>query len=437
MNMMQQQDHTTPGEIQRSPNRIIGFILHFLLPIAALVGGVAITVYLMKTAPVAKPRQKPPTATLVEVQHAKVGRQRTVIEAMGEIIPAREIELKPRVSGEVMELSAEFVPGGYFLTGQTMLRIDPEDYVLVIQQLESEAAKAESDLAMEMGNQRIAEKEFAILNESVSPEERALILRRPQLEKMQAARAFAEARLAQARLDLARTEIRAPFNSVINSRNVDTGARVTESTVLAQLVGTDAFWLRLTLPVEQLQWIQIPASNGDKGSTVRIYSQGSSSSPDSVRTGRVIRLEASLEEQGRMAQLLVQIDDPLCRKEENHTKPQLLLGSYVRAEIEGIGIMSGVGIDREHLHDGRNVWLMDDNGLLDIRTVTVRFRNREQVVVSEGIADGERIVTSALASPIAGIPLRLAGDSPGDHDQRAQEKQKMTGEHSERDDRAE
>jgi RND family efflux transporter MFP subunit len=407
MNMIQQKQ-TIPGEVQRRPNRIIGFILHFLLPIAALACGIAITVYLMKTSPEAKPGKRPPTATLVEVQKAMVMPQQAIISGMGEIVPAREIELKPRVSGEIIQLSEEFIPGGYFLAGEKILKIDPVDYTLVLLQLESEAAKAESDLSLEMGNQRIAEKELAILNESVSPVEKALILRKPQLDKLQASKDFAEAKLSQARLNLQRTEIEAPFNSVINSRNVNLGTRVTESTVLAHLVGTDSFWLRLTLPVDQLQWVNIPTTNDEEGSTVRIYSQQSNDAT-SFRTGKVIRLAASLEEQGRMAQLLVSVDDPLCRKEENRGKPQLLLGSYVRAEIEGKTIENGITIDRANIHDGSHIWLMDKDGSLEIRPIEITFRNREKVIVKDGISAGERIITSALASPIAGIPLRLEG----------------------------
>ena len=409
MNSNQWHNQTSPGEIHRSPNRIIGFFLHFLLPIAALTCGVIITVYLMKTSPEAKPRNRPPTATLVEVQSVVSGPQQTVIHAMGEIVPAREIDLKPRVSGEVIGLSEEFLPGGYFAEGQTILKIDPVDYTLVVQQLESEEARAESDLLLEMGNQRIAEKELALLNEPVSAEEQTLILRKPQLEKLEATRVFARARLAKAQLDLQRTEIKAPFNTVIGTRNVDKGARVTESTILAHLIGSDKFWLKLTLPVEQLKWVDVPTSRGEEGSLVRIYSQGDDDLLNH-RIGRVIRLAASLEEKGRMAQLLVEIDDPLSRRQENSDKPKLLLGSYVRAEVEGTGIDAGVSIDRGNIHDGGNVWLMDEDGLLDIRKVSITFRNRDQVIIRDGIDNGERIVTSSLSSPIAGIPLRLAGN---------------------------
>ncbi len=235
-----------------------------------------------------------------------------------------------------------------------------------------------------------------------------MIIRKPQLAKLQSTRVSAEAQLAQARLDLRRTEITAPFNAVIGTRNVNVGTRVTQTTTLAQLVGSDVFWLKLTLPVEQLQWIDIPTARDEKGSEVRIYSQGSGNG-ESYRSGHVIRLLASLEEQGRMAQLLVEIEDPLGRRPENSENPKLLLGSYVKAEVEGIGVAEGITVDRAHVREGGKVWLMDDDGFLEIRDIEVVFRSRDKVIIRNDLVDGDRLITSSLSSPIAGTPLRLVG----------------------------
>lgn len=405
-------DQNIPGEVQHKPNRIFSFFMNFLLPLAALACGIAITWYLLQTGPEAKPKKRPPSSTLVEVMTVQAAPQQTFINAMGEIIPSQEVEIKPRVSGEVLEVNPEFLPGGHFISGQTMLRIDRTDYELAADQLASQALQAKSDLALEMGNQRIASRELALMGESVSQEEKALILRQPQLEKLQAASSYAESKLARAQLDLERTEIKAPFNGVISSRGVDTGARVTESTVLATLVGTDAFWLRLTLPVSQLGWVHIPENSDDQGALVRIYPQ-SGKDGDTYRTGEVIRLDAALESQGRMARLLVEIKDPLSLSEENRGKPRLLLGSYVKAEIEGIPVQSGILLSRAHLHDNDTVWLMDQDSKLEIRPVKVLFRGQDHIILDDSISNGEKIITSPMSSPVPGIPLRLEGDTPG------------------------
>lgn len=409
MNIRKEQQKV-PGEISRPANRISRFIMHFIMPAAALACGVLITVYLLKTGPQAKPGKRTPAATLVEIQKLRAEPQQTLISAMGEIIPARKIDIKPQINGEIITTSEEFQLGGYFRTGEEILAIDRTDYELILRQLESDVAKAESDLALEMGNQRIAEREYTLLGEEVSSEEKNLILRKPQLAKLRAVRDDALARLSQARLNLDRTTIRAPFNGVIAEKQVDIGAKVGESTTLATIVGTDTFWLRLTLPVEQLQWLNIPGSSTGNGANVTIFPQGSTSTSYS-RSGQVVRLIAALEDQGRMAQLLVRIDDPLSLKNENLNKPQLLLGSYVRAEIEGISIDSGYRIARSNLHDGNTVWLMNDEGKLDIRQVEVSYRGRDTVIVKSGISNDENLVVSTLAAPITGTPLRLIEDS--------------------------
>ncbi|MEE4240781.1 MAG: efflux RND transporter periplasmic adaptor subunit [Desulfopila sp.] len=402
-----------PGEVNRAPSRLSKFVMHFLMPVAALSCGIIITVYLLHSRPQALPVKRVPTAVLVEVEQLSSGPQQTVISAMGEIIPAREIELKPQVSGEIAKISENFQLGGYLRTGEELLTVDRTNYELVLRQLQSDVATVESDLALEMGNQRIAEREITLLEEEVSVEEQSLILRRPQLAKLKAVRDDALARLERAQLDLERTVITAPFNGAVAEKLVDIGTKVGETTTLAKIVGTDTFWLRLTLPVEQLKWIEIPENSSEKGSRVTIYPQGDSSA-SLRRSGEVVRLIASLEEQGRMAQLLVKIDDPLSLKEENRAKPKLLLGSYVTADIAGIAIDSGYRIDRSNLRDGDTVWLMDENGNLDIRPVEVLYRGRNSVIVTSGIQDSENIIVSSLSAPVAGTALRLSeGENTG------------------------
>ena len=185
-----------------------------------------------------------------------------------------------------------------------------------MRQLTTDVAKAESDLQLEQGNQLVAQKEYKLLGETVSDVEKALMLRRPQLENLRATLEAAQAKLEQARVDLARTQIKAPFNAVVQARSADVGARASESTVLATLVGTDAYWVEVSVPVSQLRWIRIPQTDGDQGALVRVYD--SAAWGDGVfRQGRVVRLEADLEEQGRMARLLVRVEDPLSLQPDN------------------------------------------------------------------------------------------------------------------------
>ena len=302
----------------------------------------------------------------------------------------------------------------------------------------------------------MAKREYETLGRQVSEQDRALVLRQPQLQTAQAAleaakaakraaeagqraaeaarkaavamkesataaakaaeasKAAAEVALRKARLDLERTTIRAPFNAIVESEAVDLGSQVSAQARLAALVGTDVFWVEVSVPVDELQWIRVPRARGEAGSAVRVYNEAAWGT-DVSRAGVVVRLASALEEEGRMARLLVAVDDPLGLRDPSGRIPPLLIGSYVRVEIEGNELNGVVPVEREHLHDGDHVWVMGADGGLGIRTVEIAYRGRNRVLVSRGLETGDRMVTSDLPAPVQDMPLRTR-ESPGTPD---------------------
>ena len=275
-----------------------------------------------------------------------------------------------------------------------------------MKQLASEVARVEADRQIELGRQRVAQKEYELLGETVSAEEKALMLREPQLENIRAILDGTSARLEQAQLDLARTAITAPFNAVVMSRDINLGSSVSPSTTLATLIGSDTYWIEAPIPASQLRWISTGQPTNAAGSLVRIYDTTTWGS-NRYRSGQVIGLTAMVEENGRMAKLLVEVRDPLALQPASAGQLKLLLGSYVRVEIEGKTIANAASIARELIRDGDQLWIMDDQGLLDIRPVEIAFRGQEQILVTGGIRAGERLITTNLPSPVEGMTLRL------------------------------
>ncbi len=391
---------------KKRKSRIVPLLFQLFFSLVVLGCGAAVATYYLKTAPQANPRKRAPSPLTVQVQSAKYMDHQVIIDAMGTIIAAQDIILTSQVKGEVVAISENFVPGGFIDKGHPLLTIDPTDYELTVQERNSDVAKAQSDLALEMGNQLIAKKEFEILGEKASNTEKHLILRGPQLDHKKAALGGARAKLNQAELDLKRTRIDAPFNTVILSRSVNIGSQISATTPLSRLAGTDEFWLKLSVPLEQLQWIDIPGDTSSLGSRVKIRVVENRNS-SGIRMGRVIRLAPDLEEQGRMAVLYVSIKDPLCRLAENRNKPKLLMGSYVKAEIEGIRLMSAVAIKRSHIHNSDTLWLFSEDNTLIPRKIDITFRNREYVFISSGVFEGEKIIISPLSVPVKGTSVKL------------------------------
>jgi len=380
-------------------------LLRLLLPVVLVAIGAVIAMWLMQSGPKAKPRQKTRNAVAVDVRPVEFGPQTTTISIMGTVRPKNEVILKPEVSGKITSISEKLVPGGYFNKDEVLLTIEPNDYQLAVQQLASEVARAEADLRIELGRQRVALKEYELLGEKVSDEERDLMLRIPQLESSKASLEEVKIRLEQALLDLERTTVRAPFNSVLITREVNLGTSVTPSTTLATLVDSDTYWVEAPIAASQVKWIKV----GQQGSAVRIYDSASWGS-GLYRQGRAAGMAATVETQGRMVELLVEVADPLALTKHSEGQPKLLLGSYVQVKIEGAALPRAAMIERDLIRDGDRVWIMDDQGNLDIRPVEIAFRARDHVLITGGINAEEKLVTSNLPSPVQGMTLRIMGE---------------------------
>ena len=381
-------------------------IILFLLPLLVVGIGVVIAVVLIKSKPVAKQRVKTKIATVVEVAQIQFANQKITIEAMGTVTAARTISLSSQVGGQIISTSPNFQPGGLFGAGDTILKIDPADYQLTLRQRQADMENAKNELTMEHGNQLVAQREFELLGEDVSETERNLMLRQPQLSTLKSSFESMKAKYNQAELDLSRTEVKAPFNGIIETLSTNIGARVSSGTALAEFIGTDTFWLELSVPVNQLQWITIPQDNKTIGSTVRIYNDAFWGE-NQFREGTVVRLAASLETNGRMARLIVKITDPLAMAPENADAPRLLLDSYVRVEIEGKNIESVAQISREHIRSGNSIWIRDAQGNLEIRPIEILFKNRNSIILAGGVAAGESYVTSSISAPVEGMAIKL------------------------------
>lgn len=394
-----------------------------VLIILAMAGGIA--TYWLMNRPKAERKQPLAQATLVEVAKVKRGPQRVVVRAMGTAVPSQSIKLSARVSGEVTDISPRFVPGGRFAAGERILQIDPKDYELAVKQRESELAKIQSDLRLEMGQQSVAESEYELLGHQVNQEDEELLLRKPQLAAARAAVSAAQAAYEQAKLDLKRTEVTAPFNMIVLSRNADLGSQVSAGAELASVVGTDEYWVQVSIPVDQLKWIEIPGVGRSEGSPVQVLHETASGGGQSWE-GEVARMMPNLEPQGRMAQVLVSVKDPLGLQKPLSERQPLILDSFVRVEIEGTQLDDVVRIERTSLRDGRDVWVMQPDGKLDIRKVAIAWSGNDHVYVSSGLADGDRLVITDIAAPVKGMALRTSQSASAKSAERTSGRQQVS-----------
>ncbi len=394
-----------------SNKKIVGICL------AILLGGLAITVLIFSTEPEAKTEGASiETAMLVDVIAVQQNTYEPTIVATGTVQPVEDVTLSPLVSGQVIRRDPSFTPGGFVKKNQVLLQIDPSDYRNTLELRKSQLMQSQSTLETEMGRQQIAEKDLQLItNDSLfganplSEEERQLVLRKPQLNAVKATIGGSKAAVDQARLDLSRTTIRAPFDAHILSQNVTEGSQVAQGDNLGRIVGTDYYWVMATVPVSKLQWLSFPKGNSEKGSPVRIKNSTAWSS-DAYREGYLDKQIGALDNQTRLARVLVKVADPLANKSNIKEKPALMIGTFVEVEIQANPVAEVIRLSRDYVRSNETVWVMKE-GKLEIREVDIVLNDDEYAYIRKGLADGEKVVITDLSTVSNGIGLRTASQT--------------------------
>jgi RND family efflux transporter MFP subunit len=260
-----------------------------------------------------------------------------------------------------------------------------------------------------MGRQEVAQQDLELVgNQTLTPQERSLVLRQPQLNAVKARIKAAQAAVDQAKLDLARSTIRAPFDAHIITQNVTTGSQVASGEDLGRLVGTENYRVILSMPVSRLRWLRFPDSNNEKGSSVRIRNTAAWP-PNTFRTGYLDSQVGALDNQTRMARVLVEVPDPLAQTTAKG-KPELILGTFVESLVEANEISNVVRLNRDYLRENNRVWVMED-GKLSIKEVEVLLTDNQYVYISKGLEGGEKVITTNLSTVAEGVAVRTERDS--------------------------
>jgi RND family efflux transporter MFP subunit len=403
----------------RHHGKKMGPVKTLIISAAIIVAGVVVTALIFMTEPKAKRGGAvKETAMLVEVITPAHGDFNPDIAAIGVVLASRDIMLKPQVAGEVIALSEDFTPGGFAQRGAVLFRIDPSDYRNTLRQKRSELLQATADLNIEQGRQNVAKKDYQLFDGELSKENEALILRKPQLDTAKSKVEAARAAVSQAELELSRTVVKAPFDAHVIDRHINVGSQVSRGENAGRLVGIDTYWVETTLPLSKTRWLRFPEGKGVKGSEVRIRNR-SAWEEDEHRIGHLFRFIGSLEQETRLARVLVSVEDPMAKLDASSGLPPLVIGSFVEVSIRGDAIPDVIRLKRDYLRKGNTVWVMKD-GKLNIRDVDILLQDKVYAYISGGLDKDDKIVTTNLSRVVEGEPLRIeAGAEHSDAEQAA------------------
>jgi RND family efflux transporter MFP subunit len=362
---------------------------------------------LLVTGPVTTPEEEKRPPKVVKTVAPKPATHPISITAHGSVLPSRRVVIQPQVSGEILRQHPDLIPGGFVAEGEDLFEID--SYFARLSARESVAAVARAEALLKEAKRK-REEALRLANEKViavtelAEWESQVETQRAELQRLQAVR-DRDAEL------LSRHVLRAPFNAMVLEESVEIGQRVGSSYEAVTLVGTDEFWVRVALSMDKLRWVKLP-TKGEKGAKVDVFLEMGDGYTEK-HTGRVVRLLSDLEREGRMARVLVSVNDPMGFKKDSKKAP-LLIGSYVRVEIEAGELEQVLAVQRDALREQDRVWICDANNELQIRDVEVLWRRNETVYLSNVLEEGETLIVSPLRSALPGMKVNpQAMDAPG------------------------
>ena len=326
----------------------------------------------------------------VSVMPAEVGPTRVRISGEGTVSPFREIDLVPQVGGRVVFMSPAMVDGGMFSEGEILLRIDPVDYQLAVKAAQARVKDFESKQMLTEEEAEAAREEWKIQNDDDGTSPPPLVAKEPQLAAAKAALAGAMADLDKAKLNLKRTEIKAPFDGRISSKSVDLGQFVGIGQRLGAMFSVEAAEISVPLEDVDLQWINVPGFTAEDGVTSEALVFATIAGQNVEWPAILMRTEGRIDARTRMVNVIVRVDRPY------DERPPLAMGLFVRVEIEGVTLSDALWLPRSAIHDGDTVYIVDGEGMVRFRKVDIARYDRDEVLVRSGIDSGELIVTTPM-----------------------------------------
>lgn len=380
-----------------------------LIIIAGVIGVAFLAVTtLVSTAPEPERANSAPRPVAVFVEETQRETVSLTVTSQGEARPRTQINLVPEVGGRITYVNPDFIEGGFFEAGETLVRIEDADYRLAVTRAEAQVAQAQQALTREQAESDLARSEWEELGEG---EASSLTLREPQLAEARAQLAAASATLQGARLDLQRTRISAPFSGRVRSINADLGQFVSPGTPLGEVFSTDQVLVRLPLTDYDLGLLGIPiAFNAETdGGGIPVTLTATLAGQRQEWLAEITRTDSAIDSQTRVLYAIAEVDDPYGAAASNGAP--LAVGLFLTARIEGREVENAYVLPRSALRGENTVLVAEPGGTLSVRSVDVVTSNDESLIVSSGVGAGEMVVISPIRGANDGMRIQsLDGD---------------------------
>ncbi|HSC24133.1 MAG TPA: efflux RND transporter periplasmic adaptor subunit [Casimicrobiaceae bacterium] len=339
----------------------------------------------------AAPAPSPPLT--VAVKRAELARVPFVIEAVGQAEGSREVEVRPRVSG-ILEKRL-YNEGASVAAGQTLFRIDRAPFELAV-------AQAKAALAQERARQEFAQHEAERLKSLVDTK---AISRREYdqaastVKESAAAIQGAQAKLAEAELNLSYTNLKAPIRGVTSRAVRSEGSLVTANTdLLTTITQVDPLWVRFSMAEGDYERIRDAA---DSTQVSIVDNNGAIAATD----GRLNFTGSTVDPKIGTIQLRAQFAN------ENL---KWLPGQFVKLRIQA-GARDAYLVPQAAVTQterARSVWIVGADGKAAQRTVQTSNWLGNDWIVTAGLDPGDLVIVDNLMKLKPGMAVQPSVDAP-------------------------
>lgn len=342
------------------------------------------------------------TAPLVEIVELSPETVRFAVESQGTVQPLTQTALSAEVAGTIVSMSDGFVAGGSFVAGEVLLRIDPTNYEVAVERAEATVSQRQIEFD---GAKKLSEQGYRSSAE---------------LASAKAALAAARADLVGAERDLQRTVVRVPYNGLVRERSAQLGDFVSPGTRLGTVFATDVAEVRLPMPDNDLRFVELPDVTRETtamGPAVSFSGQYHGK-PASWR-GQIVRTEGVVDERNRMVFAVARIDDPYLLADSSENSKPLPVGTFVKADVDGITVDDVLKIPRGLVRGNNQVIFVDDEQQLRFRALEFLRADAEFAYVLAEQVDERRVLVTKLEAPLNGMKVRTGEDvqsAQGDDD---------------------
>jgi membrane fusion protein (multidrug efflux system) len=346
------------------------------------------------TAATAAAQPSEPDVSIVTV---KPQARAIVRELPGRVAPTRVSDVRPRISGIVVERL--FQQGSEVKAGDALYRIDPRPFEVEVQSSEAALAKAVAAFDQAAAQAR----RIATLTSQRATSEAENEKAHGAMRQAEAEVEGRKAEVARAKLNLSYATIRAPIDGVVGAALVSEGALVVQNeTNLATIQQLDPIYADFTQSVTELNQLRRALERGELDriapdmARVRLVLDDGA-----IYTGKLLFSDARVDAHTGQVTLRGEFPNP---------KRELLPGMYVRVLIEQGIDTDAIALPQQAIQrnggGGSEVFLVKDDNRVAVQPVRTGSVQDGQWFVTEGLKAGDKVVVEGFQKFAAGDKVR-------------------------------